>query len=81
MSGIMPLVEFWMARIGEGVAAMNEEDPRWEWLEVTRLGDRERRYMRGRCRHIDVVPVESGGVVVAHLCLTCDAQLHEEWQP
>lgn len=33
------------------------------------------------CRHRDVVPVESGGDVVAYLCRTCDAQLPEEWRP
>ena len=27
------------------------------------------------CGHLETVPVESGGETVAHLCLTCDAQL------
>jgi hypothetical protein len=42
--------------------------------------------VRGRCRHTEVIPVEAvdlGGPVqvVAHLCLTCDAQLLAEWRP
>lgn len=58
-------------------------DDRWEWVEMTRLCDPEPRYVRGRCRHLDVVPVESvvTGELVAHLCLTCDAQLPAEWHP
>lgn len=32
-------------------------------------------YLRGRCRHLEVVPVESGGGLVARLCRTCDTQL------
>lgn len=51
-------------------------DPRWEWIEVTQIGDRERRYIKGRCLHADVEPVKSvTGEVVARLCLTCDTQL------
>jgi hypothetical protein len=56
-------------------------DPRWQWHDVTTLGDRDRRYVKGRCNHLDVVPVESSGETVAHLCLTCDAQLPQEWRP
>lgn len=29
----------------------------------------------------DVVPVEAGGEVVAHLCVTCDVQLSAGWRP
>ena len=55
---------------------MDGLDPRWEWHEVTMFGDRERRYIKGRCNHLETVPVEAvTGEVVAHLCLTCDAQL------
>lgn len=51
-------------------------DPRWDWLEVTRVGDRNPRYIKSHCRHTEVIPVEViGGEVVAHLCLTCDGQL------
>lgn len=50
-------------------------DPRWEWIEVTQMGDPGPRYVRGPCRHTEVVPVEAGGEVVAQLCLTCDTQL------
>lgn len=53
----------------------DEQDPRWEWVEVTRLGDPQRRYVKGYCNHLEVVPVESGGDLVAILCLTCDTQL------
>lgn len=50
-------------------------DPRWEWSEMRTLCSAEPTYIRVRCRHLGVVPVESGGEVVAGLCLTCDAQL------
>ena len=51
-------------------------DPRWEWFEVTRMGDPGPVYYRGPCRHLEVVPVESAeGERVAQLCRTCDAQL------
>jgi hypothetical protein len=51
-------------------------DPRWDWHEVTAIGDRDRRYVKGLCRHLETVPVESvTGTVVAHLCVTCDSQL------
>ena len=58
---------------------MAELDPRWEWYEVTKFGDAEPQYMKLRCNHLDVVPVEDvfGERVIAHLCLTCDAQLPE----
>jgi hypothetical protein len=52
-----------------------ELDPRWDWIEVTAIGDREPRYIKGQCKHLVVVRVESGGEVVARLCLTCDCQL------
>lgn len=60
---------------------MSDLDPRWKWVEVRRLGDREPTYIKGSCNHLDVVPVESGGETVAHLCLTCDAQLPAGWRP
>jgi hypothetical protein len=53
-----------------------ELDPRWQWIEAPRqLCELEPRMMKGRCNHLEVVPVESGGETVAHLCLTCDSQL------
>jgi hypothetical protein len=54
-----------------------ELDPRWEWVNVTRIGDREAQYVKGRCNHLETIPVESmvTGDTVAYLCLTCDAQL------
>lgn len=56
---------------------MADLDPRWEWLEVAEFGQRDPTYIRGRCRHLDTVPVQTivDHVVVAQLCLTCDAQL------
>ena len=57
--------------------AAGDLDPRWEWFDVTVLGDRERRYIKGRCNHLETVPVESmvDGALLARLCLTCDSQL------
>ena len=61
---------------------MTDLDPRWEWVEITALTDRAPRYLKARCNHLEVVPVESAaGEVVAHLCLTCDEQLSEYWRP
>ena len=34
-------------------------DPRWGWIEVTAVGDRERQYVKGLCRHTETVPVTS----------------------
>jgi hypothetical protein len=56
-------------------------DPRWDWIEAPMLGEPGPIYIRGRCNHLETVPVESGGEVVAHLCTTCDTQLPEEWRP
>jgi hypothetical protein len=59
---------------------MSDLDPRWRWADVTRLQDRHPRFVKVCCNHLEVVPVESGDEVVAHLCLTCDAQLPAEWR-
>lgn len=57
-------------------------DPRWEWTEVTSLGDLpKRRWAKCYCNHLEAIPIESSGEVVAHLCLTCDEQLPAEWKP
>lgn len=56
-------------------------DPRWEWIEIVRFGEPEPTFVRGACRHLEAVPVESGGDTVAHLCTTCDTQLPAEWRP
>jgi hypothetical protein len=53
-------------------------DPRWDWIECPDFVGTTQ-YVRGLCRHLEVVPVESGGETVAHLCITCDTQLPEEW--
>lgn len=60
---------------------MSDLDPRWEWTEIHVWGKADPIYHQGRCNHLEVVPVDSGGQTVAHLCLTCDAQLPAEWQP
>jgi hypothetical protein len=49
-------------------------DPRWEWIEIIEFGKAGPDYVRGQCRHTELVPVESGGEVLAKLCLTCDKQ-------
>jgi hypothetical protein len=54
-------------------------DPRWNWTELCRFGSTQPIYIKGRCNHLDVVPVETAGEVVAHLCVTCDVQLPAEW--
>lgn len=58
-----------------------ELDPRWEWIETRQFGEAAPSYVRGACRHLEVVPVESGGETVAYLCTTCDTELPAEWQP
>jgi hypothetical protein len=51
-----------------------ERDPRWEWIHVPTYSDPDL-WVRGRCRHLEVVAVESvTGAVVAQLCRTCDTQ-------
>lgn len=51
-----------------------ELDPRWDWVEVQEVSGATY-YVRGSCRHLEVVPVESvAGEVVAQLCTTCDMQ-------
>jgi hypothetical protein len=53
-----------------------EFDPRWEWVEVTAISDRERQWIKGRCNHLDTVSVTTvTGEHVAQLCRTCDTQL------
>lgn len=51
-----------------------ELDPRYEWTEIASWDGTFRQWIKN-CRHVEVVPVESGGVVVARLCIVCDAQL------
>lgn len=58
-----------------------ELDPRWEWIEIRQFNEPAPSYVRGPCRHLEVVPVESGDETVAHLCETCDTQLPAEWRP
>jgi hypothetical protein len=50
-------------------------DPRWEWYLLERLGMPDE-YIRLRCLHSEVVPVELvTGELAALLCITCDRQL------
>src|SRR5690242_11031829 len=46
------------------VGPVSDLDPHWEWTETRTLAGRVH-YLRGRCHHLEVVPVESGGEVVA----------------
>ena len=55
-------------------------DPRWEWYEISTFDGEPVRWVKGRCLHTEVEPVESDGQTVAHLCRTCDQQLPEEWR-
>jgi hypothetical protein len=58
------------------MAGLADLDPRWDWHEVTAIGDRERQYVKGLCRHLETVPVRSvTGEILAHLCVTCDSQV------
>jgi hypothetical protein len=58
------------------MTASIELDPRWQWIEgPRRLSESEAPLIRGKCNHLEVIEVESGGETVAHLCLTCDSQL------
>lgn len=52
-------------------------DPRWEWLDVTTIDGKGPAWIRGRCRHTEVVDVSScvTGEILARLCTTCDEQL------
>jgi len=53
-----------------------ELDARYDWVEIAEFGKPGPEYIRGRCRHLEVIPVEGVfGGVVAQLCLTCDEQL------
>jgi hypothetical protein len=61
-------------RMDEQLMGEVERDPRWEWVHVPTYGDPDQ-WVRGCCRHVEVVPVTSvAGEVVAQLCLTCDGQ-------
>lgn len=55
---------------------MTELDPNWEWIEVRSIG-MPARFIKGPCRHLSVVPVESivTGDTLAWLCVNCDQQL------
>lgn len=55
---------------------MTELDSRWEWHRTQAFGMRDR-YVRSRCKHLEVVPVDSivTGETLAWLCVTCDEQL------
>ena len=58
-----------------------ELDPRWEWHLVRGIGVPDR-WVKARCRHLEVDPVKSlSGEVVAQLCLTCDTQFPPPREP
>jgi hypothetical protein len=62
---------------------VTELDPRWDWLNVQALGDPGPVWVKGQCRHTELVPVDSTvtGQEVARLCLTCDRQLPPREEP
>lgn len=55
-------------------------DQNYDWFAIETF-DGHVEWVRGACRHLDVVPVESGGEVVAGLCLVCGAQLPADLAP
>lgn len=56
-------------------------DPNYEWIEVPEIGKPGTDYVRGQCRHLEPMPVESVlGEHVAWLCLECDQQLPAGWR-
>lgn len=60
------------------VCQRNDDRHNYEMVEAPRrVSDPEPEMVRGRCLHrpCHVVPVESGGEIVAHLCRSCDRQL------
>jgi hypothetical protein len=61
------------------LATVTQRDPRYRWHEIGCLESEATEWIRGSCRHVEVVPVVSGGETVAHLCTTCNEQLPEEW--
>ena len=57
-------------------------DPNYEWIEVTNFGDSEPSYIKGGCKHRQVVPIYGDGregfldpTPIAHLCTVCERQL------
>jgi hypothetical protein len=51
-------------------------DPNWEWEFVRRPGQPDQ-WVRGHCRHLNVVPVvDVDGSIPAQLCLSCDTQFN-----
>jgi hypothetical protein len=59
------------------------DEQRFDWVEVSDLAGRAW-FVRGRCHHIEPVPVTSvldPGHEVAVLCPDCDAQLPAGWRP
>ena len=69
-----------VARNSRGAEVVSSLDPRWEWITMHSLAGDEW-HVKSRCNHTEVVPVEAGGEVIAHLCQTCDTQLPPEWRP
>lgn len=72
-----------LATIVEEARQRSMRDPRWNWVDVTRLGQNPTRpeYVKGACRHTELEPV--GGTVAAPLyqCGTCEAYLRTEPAP
>lgn len=51
-----------------------ELDPRWEWADVSSLGEGPRTtFVRAYCKHLEVEPVlDLDDELVAQVCKTCD---------
>jgi hypothetical protein len=51
-----------------------ELDPRWEWVDVSSMGEGPgTTFVRAYCNHLEVEPVtDVDGELVAKLCRTCD---------
>lgn len=55
---------------------MPDLDPRWDWVDVSTVEEGYgTTFVKGSCRHTEMVPVELlSGEVAAQLCVTCDRQ-------
>jgi hypothetical protein len=60
-----------------------ELDPRWEWVDVSTLGEGPgARFVKSRCNHLEMEPItDVTGERVAVLCRTCDVAWDLEGQP
>lgn len=52
-----------------------DHEPAFDTTEIRIFGERDPVGYVMRCTHANVLPVETGGEVIAHLCIDCDTQL------